>query len=100
MKTNSDPMYNKFKDEDFANAKSVAEIPALAKLQEENTGKSRITMRVDNDILSVFKARAKQAGGSYQTMMNEALRQSIQGETLVDVVRQTIRQELDHGHRK
>ncbi len=30
-------------------------------------------MRVDNDVLAIFKARAEMVGGNYQTMMNEAL---------------------------
>jgi hypothetical protein len=33
-------------------------------------------------------------GGNYQTLMNEALSQFAQGQTLADVVRETIRQEL------
>jgi hypothetical protein len=39
---------------DFTDAKSVAEIPALAALQASQGGKSRITMRVDNSTLAVF----------------------------------------------
>jgi hypothetical protein len=34
------------------------------------------------------------SGGNYQALMNEALRQFVQGITLVDVVRETIRKEL------
>ena len=79
---------------DFSDAKSVAKVPALAKLQAAHGGKSRITMRVDNTTLAVFKARAEMAGGNYQTLINAALRQFAQGQTLVDVVRETIRQEL------
>lgn len=90
-------MYDKYKDDDFANAKPVEQIPALAKLQTEHGGKTRITMRVDNEVLAVFKARAEMSGGSYQSMMNEALKQFIQGQTLVDVVKQTIRQELKNN---
>ena len=33
-------------------------------------------------------------GGNYQTLMNEALRQVAQGNTLADMVRETIRAEL------
>ncbi len=94
MKASSDEMYDKFKDDDFADAKPVSRIPALAKLQAEHGSKTRITMRVDNDVLAAFKARAEMHGGSYQAMMNEALKQFIQGQTLVDAVKQTIRQEL------
>ncbi len=72
----------------------MAEIPALARLQAQHGGKSRITMRVDTATLAVFKARAEMTGGNYQTLINEALRQFAQGQTLAEVVRQTIRQEL------
>lgn len=94
MQTSSDDMYDKFKDYDFADAKPVTKIPVLAQLQAESGGKSRITMRVDNSILAAFKAQAAIKGGSYQNMMNEALKQFIQGQGLADVIRQTIQQEL------
>jgi uncharacterized protein (DUF4415 family) len=81
-------------DMDFSDANPVAEIPALAKLQAEQGGKWPITMRMDNDPLAIFKARAETTGGNYQTLMNEALRQFAQGLTLADVVRETIRKEL------
>jgi uncharacterized protein (DUF4415 family) len=79
---------------DFTDAKPVSAVPILARLQAEKGGKTRITMRVDNAVLSAFKARAEMAGVNYQTMMNEALRQFIEGKQLADVVRETIRQEL------
>ncbi len=79
---------------DFSNAKRAHEVPALARLQTEHGGKSRITMRVDNDTLALFKARAALTGSNYQTLMNDALRQFAQGLTLADVVREAIRQEL------
>jgi uncharacterized protein (DUF4415 family) len=82
------------KEYDFSNAKRAKDVPVLATLQAEMAGKTRITMRVDNAVLSVFKARAEASGGSYQTMMNEALNQYIQGLSLADVVRETIRKEL------
>jgi uncharacterized protein (DUF4415 family) len=94
MNNNSDPSYKQYADMDFTNAKPVAEIPALARLQALHGGKSRITMRVDTATLAVFKARAEMTGGNYQTLINEALRQFAQGQTLAEVVRQTIRQEL------
>jgi len=79
---------------DFSKAKRAADVPHLAKLQAEMAGKTRITMRVDNETLSIFKARAKATGGSYQTLINAALGDYIKGQTLADVVRQTIREEL------
>ncbi len=90
MKANSDKMYDKFKDYDFSDAKPVAETPHLAKLQAEAGGKSRITIRVDNEVLAVFKARAEITGGNYQTLMNDALKQFAQGLKLTDVVREAI----------
>jgi uncharacterized protein (DUF4415 family) len=94
MKNSSDTMYGKHKDMDFSDAKPVVDVPALAKLQRESGGKTRITMRVDNDVLAVFKARAEMTGGNYQTLINDALKQVATGQTLAEVVRQTIRQEL------
>jgi uncharacterized protein (DUF4415 family) len=90
MKTSSDKMHDKYKDFDFTDAKAVSETPHLAKLQAEAGGKSRITMRVDNDVLATFKARAEMVGGNYQTLMNDALKQFAQGLRLSDVVREAI----------
>jgi uncharacterized protein (DUF4415 family) len=90
MKTSSDKMYDKYKDYDFADAKPVIETPHLAKLQIEAGGKSRITMRIDNEVLATFKARAEMFGGNYQTLMNDALKQFAQGLKLSDVVREAI----------
>ena len=94
MKSSSDNMYDKFKDYDFSDAKPVAQTPHLAMLQAHAGGKSRITMRVDSDVLAIFKARAEVNGWCYQTMMNDALRQAVQGITIADVVRETIRETL------
>ena len=85
------------KEYDFSDAKRAYEVPHLARLQAEHAGKegkSRITIRVDNKTLDAFKARAAATGGNYQTLMNEALAQFAQGQTLADVVRETIREEL------
>jgi uncharacterized protein (DUF4415 family) len=94
MNNNSDPMFDRYADMDFSDAKPVSDIPALAKLQAEQGGKSRITIRIDSDTLAIFKAQAQMRGGNYQTLINEALRQFSQGLTLADVLRETIRQEL------
>lgn len=82
------------KEYDFSHAKRAKDVPHLAKLQAEMTGKSRITMRVDNAVLAAFKARAESSGGSYQTMMNEALKQYALGLSIADVVREAIREEM------
>lgn len=90
MRNSSDKMHDKYKDLDFTDAKPVSETPQLARLQAEAGGKSRITMRVDNDVLSTFKAQAEMIGGNYQTLMNDALKQFAQGLRLSDVVREAI----------
>jgi uncharacterized protein (DUF4415 family) len=95
MKASSDPTHDKFKDYDFADAKPVPETPHLAKLQRESGGKTRITMRVDSDVLAVFKARAEMSGGNYQTLMNEALKQFAHGLKLSDVVREAVHESLE-----
>ena len=42
-------------------------------------GKTRITIRLDDEVLTWFREQAHCAGGgNYQTMINEALRQYIQ----------------------
>jgi hypothetical protein len=42
-------------------------------------GKTRITIRIDDDVLHWFRAQMHQAGGgSYQTAMSEALRRAME----------------------
>ena len=99
MTANSDPIKDHYDDMDFSDAKPVSQVPALAALQAAHSGdnQARITMRVDRATLAQFKAKAAENGGSYQAMMNEALKQYLAGQTLQDVVRDTIRQELKHA---
>lgn len=59
MNTNSDSEYARYADLDFDDAKPASYIPALAQLQAEQGGKTRITIRIDNVTLSIFKARAE-----------------------------------------
>ena len=66
---------------DFSNAKRAQEVPHLAQLQAENTGKSRITIFLDDDILKAFRDQAAQSGKGYQTLINEALRVSLSPES-------------------
>jgi predicted DNA binding CopG/RHH family protein len=95
MKNSSDKLYEKFKEYDFADAKPVAATPHLAKLQASAGKKARITMRVDSNVLAAFKARAEMTGGSYQTLMNEALKQYAYGLDLSDVVRDAVHETLN-----
>lgn len=60
-------------------------------------GKTRITIRLDDDVIAWFKRQVNQAGGgSYQTLINAALRQHIarEGEPLEQTLRRVIREEL------
>jgi len=60
-------------------------------------GKSRITIRLDDDILAWFRDQVHAAGGgNYQTLINEALREHIQQrrEPLEETLRRVIREEL------
>jgi uncharacterized protein (DUF4415 family) len=62
-------------------------------------GKTRITIRLDDDIIEWFRQQANaQGGGNYQTMINDALREYIQGqqEPLEDIVRRVVREELSN----
>ena len=60
-------------------------------------GKTRITIRIDDDVLAWFRQRVHDAGGgNYQTLLNHALREYIasQDESLEDTLRRVIREEL------
>jgi hypothetical protein len=58
-------------------------------------GKTRITIRLDNDVIEHFQAIVDRAGGgNYQTLINNALREYIQGASLETVVRQAVRDEV------
>ena len=41
---------------DFSQAQPAAQVPALARLQKENEGKERITIRLDADVLARWRA--------------------------------------------
>jgi uncharacterized protein (DUF4415 family) len=60
-------------------------------------GKTRITIRIDTDLLNWFREQVNaRGGGNYQTMMNDALRAYIrhQDKTLEETLRKVIREEL------
>jgi uncharacterized protein (DUF4415 family) len=54
--------------------------------------KQRVNIFLDGAVIQHFKAKAGDRG--YQTLINEALKQAIQAETIEGVVRKTIREEL------
>jgi hypothetical protein len=62
------------------------------------TGKTRITMMLDDDVLEAFRAAAAREGKGYQTLINEALRRTLKHEGLVVTeasLRRILREELD-----
>jgi hypothetical protein len=54
-------------------------------------GKQRLTMYLDSSIVEYFKARAGVRG--YQTLINAALRQAIEHESLESTLRRVLREE-------
>ena len=76
--------------EDFSRGKRGAVVKA-------DPNKTRITIRLDGDIIEYFKKQVHDAGGgNYQTLLNDALRNHIQSKTepLEDTLRKVIREEL------
>jgi uncharacterized protein (DUF4415 family) len=62
-----------------------------------SSGKTRITIRIDDDVLAWFKEQVNMAGGgNYQTLMNQALREFIESkkEPLEAILRRVIREEM------
>jgi len=60
-------------------------------------GKTRITIRIDDDLLAWFKEQVHAAGGgSYQRLINAALREHIERSTepLEETLRRVLREEL------
>ena len=62
------------------------------------SGKTRITIRLDDDILAWFREQVHlSGGGNYQTLINDALRQNMlqQREPLEATLRRVLREELN-----
>ena len=78
------------KQYDFSRGKRGAVVPATA-------GKTRITIRLDADVLDWFRAQVHASGGgNYQTLINDALREHVEGKrpTLEQMIRRVVREEL------
>lgn len=64
--------------------------------------KTRITIRLDTDIVEWFRAQVHASGGgNYQTRINDALRRHIEqeAEPLEETVRRVVREELQRDPR-
>jgi len=82
------------KNYDFSKGKRGRIKPA----EPEPRGKTRITIRIDDDLLDHFLKVADSSGGSvgYQTLINNALRQHVEGEApkFEETLRRILREEL------
>ncbi len=78
------------KEYNFSKGKRGAVVPVPK-------GKTRITIRIDDDILEWFRNQVDAAaGGNYQTLINNALREHItrQQEPIEVILRRVVREEL------
>ena len=78
------------KEYDFSRAKRGPVVPLTP-------GKTRITIRIDDDILEWFRQEVNEAGGgNYQTLMNDALRTAMveKKRPIETVLRKVVREEL------
>ena len=75
---------------DFTKAKRGAAVPTPP-------GKTRVTIRLDNEVLDWFRKQVDNAGGgNYQALINDALLEHIarRREPLESTIRRVIREEL------
>jgi len=81
------------KEYDFSAGRRGAVVPV-------SKGKTRITIRIDDDVLDWFRKRVNDAGGgNYQTQINDALRAHVQleQEPHEAIVRRVVKEELRMG---
>lgn len=73
---------------DFSKAKRGALVPTVP-------GKTRITIRLDNELIDWFRSRVNEAGGgNYQTLINDSLKAYVTQQALESTLRKLIREEL------
>jgi len=77
------------KEYDFSKGRRGAVVPS---------DKQRITIRLNVSTVEYFKhAMEDVGGGNYQTAINAALREYIEGKSVVEAVRAAVREELKHA---
>ena len=77
-----------YREIDFARAKRGAVVPL-------EPGKTKISIRLDSTVLDYFRAVVEKAGGgNYQTLINDALVAYTHQQSLLDAVRQVVREEF------
>jgi len=58
----------------------------------EKIGKQRVSIMLDASIINFFKTKAGERG--YQTLINQALHQAMQGDQIEATLRRVLREEL------
>ena len=77
-----------YRDMDFTHAARGPVVPP-------EPGKTKISIRLDNRVLEYFRSLVEQAGGgNYQRLINDALMAYIEQQSMLEVVRQAVREEL------
>jgi uncharacterized protein (DUF4415 family) len=73
---------------------TAAQFAELRPLREvlPATGKTRITIMLDDAVLQAYKARA--SGRGYQTLINDTLRRALVTDEIKEALREVIREEL------
>jgi len=83
-KTSAEP----YRDIDFRNARRGAVVTSAR-------GKTKISIRLDTAVLDHFRRQAEAGGGgSYQTLINDALVDWIQRASMLDAAKRAVREEL------
>jgi len=79
---------------DFSKGKRGRILPP----EPEPSGKTRITIRLDEDLVDYFLKESDAYGGAmgYQTLINQALRQHVEGKApkLEETLRRIVREEV------
>lgn len=58
-------------------------------------GKTKISIRIDSRVIEHFRSVVERAGGgNYQTLINDALVAYIQQRSMLEAVRQVVREEI------
>ncbi len=79
---------DKRRDIDFSRGKRGAVL-------KPEPGKTKISIRLDNEVIGFFRAVVEKAGGgNYQTLINDALLDHIHRRATLEAVRQVVREEL------
>ncbi len=88
MRTNAAEPY---RDIDFSRAKRGPVV-------RPEPGKTKISIRLDNAVLDYFRTVVERAGGgNYQSLINDALLSHIHQRSMLEAVRQVVKEELSGG---